>query len=252
MVDFWYNHFNVFAGKGIDRALVASYERDAIRPYALGSFRDLLGATAKHPAMLFYLDNWSPSTPGPAATAEGQGQARPERELRARADGAAHAGRGRRLHPAGRDRAGAHADRLDLRPAPPGALQRDLPLRRRPPRPAAPRPGSGHEVAPAGQARRRVRARRAGHAPGHRAPHQLPAGPVLRQRRRRRRPWSSAWRRPGWPAGGDIRAVLQDPVRQQPSSCDRGRRRQVQDALPVRGVGRARQRRAAVATSARW
>jgi uncharacterized protein (DUF1800 family) len=57
MVDFWYNHFNVYAGKGIDRALVASYERDAIRPHALGSFRSLLGATAKHPAMLFYLDN---------------------------------------------------------------------------------------------------------------------------------------------------------------------------------------------------
>jgi uncharacterized protein (DUF1800 family) len=58
MVDFWFNHFNVFSGKGIDRALVASYERDAIRPYAMGSFRDLLGATAKHPAMLFYLDNY--------------------------------------------------------------------------------------------------------------------------------------------------------------------------------------------------
>ncbi|HTD05434.1 DUF1800 domain-containing protein [Undibacterium sp.] len=58
MVDFWFNHFNVFSGKGLDRALVASYERDAIRPYVFGSFRDLLGATAKHPAMLFYLDNW--------------------------------------------------------------------------------------------------------------------------------------------------------------------------------------------------
>jgi uncharacterized protein (DUF1800 family) len=58
MVDFWYNHFNVYSGKGLDRALVASYERDAIRPYALGSFRDLLGATAKHPAMLYYLDNY--------------------------------------------------------------------------------------------------------------------------------------------------------------------------------------------------
>jgi uncharacterized protein (DUF1800 family) len=58
MVEFWFNHFNVFAGKGLDRALIASYERDAIRPYALGSFRDLLGATAKHPAMLFYLDNY--------------------------------------------------------------------------------------------------------------------------------------------------------------------------------------------------
>jgi uncharacterized protein (DUF1800 family) len=58
MADFWFNHFNVFAGKGLDRALIASYERDAIRPYVLGSFRDLLGATAKHPAMLFYLDNY--------------------------------------------------------------------------------------------------------------------------------------------------------------------------------------------------
>ncbi|GAB2851847.1 DUF1800 domain-containing protein [Pseudoduganella ginsengisoli] len=58
MVDFWFNHFNVYAGKGQDRALVASYERDAIRPYAMGNFRALLGATARHPAMLFYLDNW--------------------------------------------------------------------------------------------------------------------------------------------------------------------------------------------------
>jgi uncharacterized protein (DUF1800 family) len=58
MTDFWYNHFNVFVGKDLDRALVANYERDAIRPYAMGHFRDLLGATAKHPAMLFYLDNW--------------------------------------------------------------------------------------------------------------------------------------------------------------------------------------------------
>ncbi|MGJ7914422.1 DUF1800 domain-containing protein [Massilia sp. LXY-6] len=73
MVDFWYNHFNVFAGKGIDRALVASYERDAIRPNALGSFRTLLGATAKHPAMLFYLDNVVSSTPRPNAKGRAQG-----------------------------------------------------------------------------------------------------------------------------------------------------------------------------------
>lgn len=63
MVDFWYNHFNVFAGKGIDRALITSYENDAIRPYALGPFRALLGATARHPAMLFYLDNAVSSAP---------------------------------------------------------------------------------------------------------------------------------------------------------------------------------------------
>ena len=64
MVDFWFNHFNVFAGKGLDRALIPSYERDAIRPYVLGHFRDLLGATARHPAMLFYLDNWQSVAPG--------------------------------------------------------------------------------------------------------------------------------------------------------------------------------------------
>lgn len=78
MVDFWFNHFNVFEGKGLDRALVANYEREAIRPYALGHFRDLLGATAHHPAMLFYLDNWLSTAPGfhprkrgPAAKANG-------------------------------------------------------------------------------------------------------------------------------------------------------------------------------------
>jgi len=57
MTDFWFNHFNVFFGKNLDRYLVAGYERDAIRPYVFGRFRDLLGATAKHPAMLVYLDN---------------------------------------------------------------------------------------------------------------------------------------------------------------------------------------------------
>ena len=58
MTDFWFNHFNVFIGKGADRYLVTSYERDVIRPHALGKFEDLLVATAKSPAMLFYLDNW--------------------------------------------------------------------------------------------------------------------------------------------------------------------------------------------------
>ncbi len=64
MTDFWYNHFNVFREKGIEGQIwVGAYERDAIRPYALGHFRDLLGATAKHPAMLYYLDNWQSSVP---------------------------------------------------------------------------------------------------------------------------------------------------------------------------------------------
>ncbi|MGD1022497.1 MAG: DUF1800 domain-containing protein [Candidatus Sulfotelmatobacter sp.] len=58
MTDFWFNHFNVFADKGVDRLLITGYERDVIRPHALGKFEDLLVATAKSPAMLFYLDNW--------------------------------------------------------------------------------------------------------------------------------------------------------------------------------------------------
>jgi uncharacterized protein (DUF1800 family) len=58
LTDFWFNHFNVFLDKGADRYLVTQYEREAIRPHVLGKFRDLLEATAKSPAMLFYLDNW--------------------------------------------------------------------------------------------------------------------------------------------------------------------------------------------------
>jgi uncharacterized protein (DUF1800 family) len=60
LVDFWFNHFNVYEGKNNVnlRPLMASYERDAIRPHVLGHFKDLLLATARHPAMLYYLDNW--------------------------------------------------------------------------------------------------------------------------------------------------------------------------------------------------
>jgi uncharacterized protein (DUF1800 family) len=64
MVDFWYNHFNVFAGKALDRLWIGAYEAEAIRPHALGRFRDLLRATAHHPAMLFYLDNAQNAAPG--------------------------------------------------------------------------------------------------------------------------------------------------------------------------------------------
>src|SRR5438876_3044879 len=58
LADFWMNHFNVFNGKGQDRVLLTSFERDAIRPHLFGHFKDMLLATARHPAMLFYLDNW--------------------------------------------------------------------------------------------------------------------------------------------------------------------------------------------------
>ena len=68
MVDFWFNHFNVFAGKDLDHLWIGDYERQAIRPFALGRFRDLLFAATKHPAMLVYLDNTLSTAPGsPAA-----------------------------------------------------------------------------------------------------------------------------------------------------------------------------------------
>jgi len=83
LVDFWFNHFNVFAGKGADRLLLTSYERDVIRPNVLGTFRDLLGATAQSPAMLFYLDNWLSVDPNAAKNlADGQrGTARRRRQF---------------------------------------------------------------------------------------------------------------------------------------------------------------------------
>jgi len=63
LVDFWMNHFNVFAGKGPEKFLVGAYEREVVRPRAWGRFEDLLKATARSPAMLFYLDNWLSADP---------------------------------------------------------------------------------------------------------------------------------------------------------------------------------------------
>jgi len=74
MTAFWFNHFNVFAGKGLCHLWVGCFEQESIRPHALGRFRELLGATAKHPAMLFYLDNWqntAPNSPGARGKFEG-------------------------------------------------------------------------------------------------------------------------------------------------------------------------------------
>ncbi|MGI8655779.1 MAG: DUF1800 domain-containing protein [Pyrinomonadaceae bacterium] len=63
LVDFWTNHFNVFAGKGADKWMLTSYDRDTIRPHTLGKFQDLLIADAQSPAMLFYLDNFQSVSP---------------------------------------------------------------------------------------------------------------------------------------------------------------------------------------------
>lgn len=79
MADFWFNHFNVFAGKGPERWFLPSYERDVIRPHTLGKFRDLLYATAKSPAMLFYLDNWLSVDPKAFAEHQAEVQARRQR-----------------------------------------------------------------------------------------------------------------------------------------------------------------------------
>jgi uncharacterized protein (DUF1800 family) len=63
MTAFWFNHFNVFVGKGLCHLWTGAYEQEAIRPHTMGRLRTLLGATAKYPAMLFYLDNWQNSCP---------------------------------------------------------------------------------------------------------------------------------------------------------------------------------------------
>lgn len=77
MTDFWYNHFNVFIGKGQDRYMITAYERDVIRPHVLGKFKDLLVATAKSPAMMFYLDNWQSVGPDSELARYGPGGRRP-------------------------------------------------------------------------------------------------------------------------------------------------------------------------------
>ncbi len=101
LVDFWFNHFNIDASKGADKFLISEYERNAIRPHVLGKFRDLLEATATSPAMMFYLDNWQSKS------------RRAKRELRAGADGIAHARSRRRLHAEGCYRSRAVLHRLD-------------------------------------------------------------------------------------------------------------------------------------------
>ncbi len=74
LVDFWFNHFNVFARKGRTEIYIGEYERDAIRPHVFGRFRDLLEATAKSPAMLFYLDNWLSADPNASQRAARPGR----------------------------------------------------------------------------------------------------------------------------------------------------------------------------------
>jgi uncharacterized protein (DUF1800 family) len=86
LTDFWFNHFNVDARKGQVRFMLTEYEREAIRPHVLGTFRDLLEATAKSPAMLFYLDNWMSASPAAAQDQQVRRRAvQPRRRQRGRA-----------------------------------------------------------------------------------------------------------------------------------------------------------------------
>jgi uncharacterized protein (DUF1800 family) len=72
MTDFWLNHFNVYLKKNQNEPyMLAAYERETIRPHALGKFEDLLVATAKSPAMLMYLDNWQSIGPDSIAAKNG-------------------------------------------------------------------------------------------------------------------------------------------------------------------------------------
>ena len=82
MVDFWQNHFNVFSGKQASRWYIPSYERDVLRKHALGNFKDLLVATAQHPAMLFYLDNFESIAPMDNRNADDRQAERIQRAVR--------------------------------------------------------------------------------------------------------------------------------------------------------------------------
>jgi len=85
MDDFWFNHFNVFAGKGEVKWYLTSYERDVIQPHAFGKFRDLVTATAQSPAMLFYLDNFLSADPNAAQRQAAERASR--QQMRRRPDG---------------------------------------------------------------------------------------------------------------------------------------------------------------------
>ena len=106
MTDFWLNHFTVFAGKGIrEQFYLADYENRVIRPRALGKFRDLLGAVAKSPAMLFYLDNWESAAdsgrPRLQVVTEQQAQRALQQQFRAQQQRAQQQRPGARALPAG-------------------------------------------------------------------------------------------------------------------------------------------------------
>jgi len=82
MTAFWFDHFNVFWGKGATRSLVPDYEENAIRPHVFGKFEDMVLETAQHPAMLFYLDNFQSVAPDSSREAGERREALSERMRR--------------------------------------------------------------------------------------------------------------------------------------------------------------------------
>ncbi len=192
MTDFWLNHFNVYLRKNEQMPYyLVSYERDVIRPHALGKFEDLLEAVAHSPAMLIYLDNAQSVGPDSlgaerakmAMARRPNAKQQPPEGLNenyaSRADGVAHAGRERRIHAGGRDPGGARADGLDGGSATDG---RRVPVQPQPPR-------AGHEEGDGrkDQGRRRDggprAAAHAGHAAGDGAVHLAQAGDSVCERR---------------------------------------------------------------------
>ena len=112
LVDFWFNHFNVFQGKGQVRVYLTEYEREAIRPHVLGNFRDMLGAVAESPAMLFYLDNFQNVDP---KAAQKQADEQIARQEQARARQALARGRGGRGMAAGRTQTAQQQEQQEQR-----------------------------------------------------------------------------------------------------------------------------------------
>ncbi|WP_114778589.1 DUF1800 domain-containing protein [Botryobacter ruber] len=79
LTSFWFNHFNVSLSDNDCARFIVTYERDVIRPNALGNFETILLATAQSPAMLTYLDNFMSAAPTDASSAE---QERREQRMR--------------------------------------------------------------------------------------------------------------------------------------------------------------------------
>ena len=240
MVDFWFNHFNVFAGKGELRWYLTDYERDGDSP---ARARAVPRPAARDARGIPRCSSTSTtgSARGPDFVVRGgpnEGRlGRAQRELRARADGAAHARRRRRLHAARRHRGGARVHRLDDRPAAPGRALR-LPVGharlRRQGRPRA------HDPAAAASATARHVLDMLARHPVDRPLHRRQAGPPVRGRRSAAGARRARGRRAIRSTGGDISRHAAGDLRLAGVRGPRRGRRQDQEALGVRGERGAR------------